>query len=486
MERGQSKAPTVAIVGRPNVGKSALFNRLVGSRVALVEDLPGTTRDRLVAELDWHGRPLRIIDTGGLETSPTGRYAALIRWHIEAALAEADAILFVLDGRDGLTAEDYDVAELLRRARQPVMLVANKVDNERRELDAVQFYELGLGDPVPVSAYHGYGISDMLDALLEQVPEVAGGAETQPLGPALAIIGRPNAGKSLLVNALLGEERVIVSEVPGTTRDAIDTQLEFEGQELTLIDTAGIRRRGHIVPGVERHSVYRAQEAVDRCDVALVIVDATDPVTAQDLHVIQLADEGHKGLVLVLNKIDLLTEPGAQQELRRYVRQRLRFVPWAPIVFISAKERIGLSQLLQSALHAAEQRDLRVATAPLNSLLKRAAVEHPPRSVLGRRLKLLYATQASVRPPTFALFVNDASLLHFAYQRYLENRLRVTYGFEGTAIRLVFKSRDEAQTNFESAEERIAARERRRTRGADAMVNEPSSTRRQNERGQRE
>jgi GTP-binding protein len=436
------KPASLAIVGRPNVGKSSLFNRLVGRRIALVEDLPGTTRDRIVADLDWHGRLVRITDTGGLETAPTSLYPTLIREQIEAAMEDADAILFIVDGRDGLTAEDYAVADLLRRARQPVILVANKVDNDQRELDAVQFYELGLGDPVPVSAFHGHGMEEMIDRALERLEE--GGANPEPAiaGAALAIVGRPNAGKSALLNALLGQDRVIVSEVPGTTRDAIDTVLEYQGHSLTLIDTAGIRRRGHIEPGVERHSVMRAAEAVQRSDVALVIMDATDPATAQDTHIVQIAAEAYKGILLVVSKVDLL-HGGYKHELTSLLRQRFRFVPWAPIAFTSAKEGTGLDELMDTALRSAEQRDLRIATGPLNNLLQRAIVEHPPRSVQGKRLKLFYATQADVRPPTFVLFVNDAKLLHFSYRRYLENRLRQAYGFVGTAIHFVFKSRGE-------------------------------------------
>ena len=434
--------PVVAIVGRPNVGKSSLFNRIVGHRVALVEDEPGTTRDRITADLDWYGRTLRVVDTGGLETAPKGLYSALIRSQIEAAMEEADALVFVVDGRDGLTAEDYEVAEILRRASQPVVLVANKVDNERRELDLVDCFRLGLGQPVAVSAYHGYGVADMLDRVVDQLPQPPQ-AEDVERGTAIAIIGRPNAGKSMLLNALLGEERVIVSEIPGTTRDAIDTTLEFEGQRLTLIDTAGIRRRGHIVPGVEGHSVLRARDAVARSDVAVIVIDSTDAATAQDAHVVQIADEAAKGIVLAINKADLLDGPGSQQELARFVRQRLRFVPWAPIVLISAKERTGLDKLMRESLQAAEQRKRRVATGPLNALLHKVMATHPPRSVQGRRLKLLYATQSAISPPEFVLFVNDSSLLHFSYQRYLENQLRAVYGFGGTTVRFVFKSRGE-------------------------------------------
>jgi GTPase len=451
-----SPPPMIAIVGRPNVGKSSLFNRIVGRRIALVEDLPGTTRDRVVADADWHGQTLRLTDTGGLETESSELYPRLIRRQIEAAMAEADVILFVVDGRDGLTAEDYAVADLLRRAKQPVLLVANKVDNERRELDTVQFYELGLGDPIPVSAFHGHGVADMLDAALEQVSAgpVSASVEAEA-GPALAIVGRPNAGKSMLLNALLGQERVIVSEVPGTTRDAIDTVLEYEGKTLSLIDTAGIRRRGHIDPGVERHSVMRASDAVERADVALVVTDATDPLTAQDTHIIQIADEAYKGIVVVVSKVDLL-EGSFRRDLTHLIHQKLRFIPWAPIVFTSAQNGTGLEELIKTAVRAAEARTLRVPTGPLNNLLQRAIVQHPPRSVQGSRLKLLFATQAEIKPPTFVLFVNDARLLHFSYRRYLENQLRAAYGFEGTAIRFSFKSRGEKPISARDAARDLA------------------------------
>jgi GTPase len=281
--------------------------------------------------------------------------------------------------------------------------------------------------------------------------------ELAPHGTALAIVGRPNAGKSMLLNALLGEERVIVSDVPGTTRDAVDTLLEIDGQPLTLIDTAGIRRRGHIEPGVERHSVMRASDAVARCDVALLIMDATDPATAQDTHIAQIVDEEHKGLILVLNKTDLLAGSGYRRDVTEVVRDRFRFAPWAPITFISAKEGQGLPELLDLAIKSAEQRTLRVPTGPLNDLLQKAFVEHPPRSVQGQRLKLLYATQPEVSPPTFVLFVNDARMLHFSYQRYLENRLRQAYGFVGTAVRFLFKSRAEF-TATERLEAKLAGR----------------------------
>lgn len=432
--------PVVAIVGRPNVGKSALFNRLVGGRVALVEDLPGTTRDRIYGVVERARRPFRLIDTGGLEEGGEGAYPPLIRAQIDLAMAEADAIVFAVDARDGATAADFEVAELLRGSRKPVVLVANKADNAQRREETVQFYELGLGEPIAVSAYHDSGIADLFDALAPYLPEVESPTAVAALG--IAIVGRPNVGKSALLNALLGEERVIVSDVPGTTRDAIDTEFVYAGRRLTLIDTAGIRRRGHVEAGVEKHSVLRAREAIGRADIALLVMDATEMLTAQDAHIIALVEEALKSLVIVVNKVDLLERVGEwRADLTRLVRSRLKFAPWAPIAFVSARDRTGLPPMLDAAIKAGTARDERVATGTLNALLKRAMTRHSPPSTRGRRLNILYATQAEVRPPTFVLFVNDPELVHFAYQRYLENCLRDSFGFFGTPIRLLFKRR---------------------------------------------
>ena len=442
-----TQAPLVAIVGRPNVGKSALFNRLVGRRTALVEDLPGTTRDRLYGDLVWRGRPLRVVDTGGLEDEREGPFSPLVRRQIEQAVSEADAVLLVVDARDGITAADLDIAELLRRQTKPLLLVANKADNQARIAESAQFYELGLGEPFPISAYHGDGVADMMDALFTVLPE-HGETPADRDTLRVAIVGRPNVGKSALVNAILGEERVIVSDIPGTTRDVIDTPFLFEGQRLTLLDTAGMRRPGRIDRGVERHSVQRARAALERADVALTVVDATEPVTAQDLHIVGLARDAHTGIVVVVNKADLLpTSEEARTQLRRLVQDRLKFLPWAPIVFVSALERRGLPALLQQVLAVGEQRRRRVSTGELNQVVRRAMAAHAPGSVQGRRLKVLYVTQAETSPPTFVFFVNDAALLHFTYQRYLENKLREAFGFAGTAIRLIFKSRGDDAGN---------------------------------------
>jgi GTPase len=441
----EARAPLVAIVGRPNVGKSALFNRIVGRRTALVEDLPGTTRDRLYGEAEWGGRALRVVDTGGLEAESEGPFSPLIRRQIERAIEEADAILFVVDTRDGLTAADLEIAGLLRRVTKPLLLVANKADNRARVAEASQFFELGMGDPIAVSAFHGEGVADLMDEVLALLPP--GGepeADTEMLR--VAIIGRPNVGKSALLNAILGEERVIVSDIAGTTRDVIDTDFTFKGHTLTLLDTAGMRRRGKVERGVERHSVMWARSALERADIALAVMDASEPGMAQDTHIVGMAQEAHVGLVLVVNKVDLLPKgEEARDEIRALLRGRFRFVPWASVVFVSAKERKGLGRMLDTVLKVGEQRRRRVATGELNSFVRRVTTMHSPPSVNGRRLKILYATQAEVQPPTFVFFVNDAALLHFGYQRYIENNLRESFGFEGTAIKLIFKSRGEGE-----------------------------------------
>jgi GTP-binding protein len=432
----------VAIVGRPNVGKSALFNRLIGSRKALVEDIPGTTRDRLYADVEWGDHAFVLIDTGGLEPTGEAGYAPLVKHQVEVALAEADVVLLVVDARDGLTATDLEIADLLRRSAKPLLLVANKADNEARRQAIVQFYELALGDPLPVTAHHGLGLADLLDRLVELLPPAAG--EAPATGLSLAIVGRPNVGKSMLINVILGQERVIVSDEPGTTRDAIDTAFRYMDRDLVLVDTAGIRRRGRIQGGLERHSVLRAQEAIDRGDVAFLVVDATEGVTAQDTHIAGYVAEAAKGLVVAINKWDLMPpDDQTRKVFLRTAQQRLRFVPWATLCLVSAKEGTGVGELLAAGLAAGAAREQRVPTAELNAAMRRALVTHGPPSVGGRRLKLLYVTQAVVRPPTFVFFVNDAALLHFSYRRYLENSIRRGFGFQGTALKLIFRSRNE-------------------------------------------
>lgn len=435
-------APVVAIVGRPNVGKSALFNRMVRGRVALVEDLPGTTRDRLYGNVEWRGRLIRLVDTGGLDLEARTSLSALVRQQVQAAVDEADVILFVVDTARGVTAADVDIADVLRRTAKPALMLANKAESKARQEAAVEFYELGLGEPFPVSAHHGTGVADVMDLLIDILPTVTAGEEAESLR--IAIVGRPNVGKSLLLNAILGEERVIVSEVPGTTRDSIDTPFEYEEHHLVLVDTAGIRRRGHIARGLETHSVLRARGAVERADVAFLVLEAPQGVTAQDAHIVGYVMEAFCGLVLVANKWDLVGGNGSnRKEFERFVRQRLRFASWAPLCFVSALERTGLPALLGQALHVGQERGRRIPTAELNALLQRATAERPPPTSGSRRVKFLYITQAEVAPPTFALFVNDASLVHFSYRRHLERVLRKAYGFQGCPLRLVFRSRGE-------------------------------------------
>ena len=434
--------PIVALVGRPNVGKSALFNRMLGGRKALVEEAAGTTRDRVYGDVEWCGKRFRIVDTGGLLMDGSLPYSDLVRSQVETAAAEAEVILFVVDGKEGLTAGDRDVADRLRRVAKPVLLVANKTESEYRRESAVEFYDLGLGEPTPVSALHGMGVGDLMDVLADMLPDTPVAEPSTALS--IAIVGRPNVGKSMLTNAILGEERVIVSETPGTTRDSIDTPFEYGGRKLTLIDTAGIRRRGRVEAGVEKHAVMRAQAAAQRADVALVLIDAGEGLTAQDAHIAGLIADSYVGIVLVANKWDLSPpEPVYRKEFGRIVRHRLRFAPWAPLCFVSAKEGTGIDAMLAEALHVGEERRKRLLTAEVNAIVQRAVGDRSPPSTRGRKLKVLYVTQVQVAPPTFVLFVNDATLLHFSYQRYLENQLRKAYGFDGTPLKLVFKSRGE-------------------------------------------
>ncbi len=438
-----STLPVVALVGRPNVGKSALFNRIIGERRAVVEDLPGTTRDRLYAETTWAGRDFRIVDTGGFEAVDTGLYSALVREQVKVALEEADVVLLLVDAAVGRTPVDDEVAELLRPAKAPVLVVANKADNAARRAAAAEFYALGLGEPHPVSALHGAGVADLLDELTALLPPRGEAPPEAAAQLALAIVGRPNVGKSTLLNALVGEPRAIVSDIPGTTRDAFDTVLRRDGQTWRLIDTAGIRRRGRIERGVERHSVMRAEDAIGRCDVAALLLDGPEGVTAQDTHIAGQVADAAKGLVVAINKWDAMPPGTDRREESRRVLQRLRFVPWAQVCCISAQRGEGIAEVLRLAAEAAEARHLRVTTGELNRVIQRAVAAHAPRATRGRRLRVYYATQASADPPTFALFVNDAALLHFSYRRYLENRLREAFGFTGTAIRMLFRSRDE-------------------------------------------
>jgi GTP-binding protein len=432
--------PVVAIVGRPNVGKSTLFNRIVGARQAIVEDIPGTTRDRLYGEAEWQDTAFVVIDTGGLVPDAEEGYSALIREQVEIAYTEADVVLFVVDTTAGVTTMDAEVAEVLRKAETPILLLANKADNDARRAVAVEFFELGLGDPMPVSAHHDIGVRDVQDRLLTLLPPSSVEAPSDQLR--LAVVGRPNVGKSALVNAILGQERVIVSEEAGTTRDAVDTPFVFNDRQMVLIDTAGIRRPGRVERGAEKYSVMRAREAIERCDIAVLLLDATEKLAAQDLHIGGYVADAHKGMIVAVNKWDLREDTEEEREaFADRVLRRLKFTPWAPLAFVSAKERLNVDGLLELAVEIGETRSTRIPTAEVNAALREAVAAHPPSSPGRRVLRIKYATQAEVRPPTFVFFANDASLIHFSYRRYLENTLRRRFGFEGTAIKLEFRSR---------------------------------------------
>ncbi len=445
------RQPLVAIIGRPNVGKSTLFNRILGQRRAIVDPMPGLTRDRLYAESEWRGRRFVVVDTAGLvlgrarDEVPAQRE---LRRRMEAqtrlAVGEADCVLFVLDSREGLTAVDRDIAELLRRARVPVLLVANKSDGRAGSGLAHEFYELGLGDPRPVSALHGTASGDLLDAVVERLPT----PEPQP--PAadgdsrvarVAILGRPNVGKSSLLNALLGDDRSLVDEAPGTTRDPVDTELVFSGQRVLLVDTAGVRRPG-LTRGVEQYSLLRGLRAMERCDVALVVMDAREGITAQDRHIAGYVVDAGRGMVLVLNKWDLLI-PGEKEERlwRRGLREAFDFAPWAPVSYVSAKTGQRTAQPLEMALRIVDERTRRLATPELNRWLRSVLAEREPPTRKGKRLNVLYMTQSQAETPTFLFFVNDPELIHFSYRRFLEGRLRRAFGFEGTPVRLLFRPR---------------------------------------------
>ncbi|HNR96243.1 MAG: GTPase Der [Chloroflexi bacterium ADurb.Bin180] len=432
--------PLVAIVGRQNVGKSTLFNRIVGERIAIVEDVPGTTRDRLYADAEWQGRAFALVDTGGLALDTTDSLLARVRAQAELAIDEADVIILVTDVLSGVTADDLELARMLRRTSKPILLCVNKADSESRRLEANEFYSLGLGDVHAVSAIHGIGVADLLDAVTATFPVAAEAEDDTTMK--VAIIGRTSVGKSSLLNALLGEERTIVSAVPGTTRDAIDTSLKFHGQKITLIDTAGIRKRGAVSPGVEKYSVLRALKAIDRADVVLLLIDGSQGVLAQDAHIAGYVVEAAKSVVVVVNKWDLVIKDSTTMDAyREHVKQELKFVPYAPVLFISALKRQRVDQVLDTALRVHEQRFQRIPTSDLNDLVQESIARHSPPSRWGKKLKFYYSTQPTVDPPTLVFFVNDARLVHFSYQRYLENRIRERWGFEGTPIRLRFQGR---------------------------------------------
>ena len=432
-------APLVAIVGRPNVGKSTLFNRLVGQSLAIVSDIPGTTRDRLSSKVLWGDRSFILVDTGGLEAEPTSDLWEEIEAQVEAAMEEADAIVFLVDTTSGITPADREIAQSLRQREKPVLLAVNKVDNARREQEAVEFYQLGLGDPVFISAYHNLGIDDLFRELEAILPFADEDEEDQDM-PRLAIIGRPNVGKSQLLNAILGHQRSIVSEVPGTTRDAIDIPLEFDGRPIMLMDTAGVRRRGRIEQGIEKYSVLRAVRAMERSNVCILVTDATEAITGQDTHVAGQALDSYKGVVVVVNKWDLVESEMEKAEALREVRRKLKFIPYAPICFTSALNGTGVREVVETAIRVYREGARIAPRGALERALMEALAAHPPPSKGRRSLKVYRIYQKGTHPPTFILPVNHPELVHFSYQRYLENRLRSTFGFAGNPLQLIFSS----------------------------------------------
>jgi GTP-binding protein len=453
--------PVVALVGRPNVGKSTLFNRLTGERLAIVDEIPGTTRDRLLSEADWNGYSFFVMDTGGIDPTQSRGQAPLsigskdfiaeIRDQAELAIQESDVILFVVDGQAGVTPADHEIAEILRRKQEniegeltpPILLVVNKAESEKIRHLSAEFYELGMGKPYEVSALHGTGSGDLLDDVVKKFKDLPEDTE-EDLSAKIAIVGKPNAGKSSLLNKIIGEERAIVSAIPGTTRDAIDTKMVYNGIEVTLIDTAGIRRRGKVTPGVEKYSVIRSMNAIERADVAILVIDATTSITAQDAHIAGYIKDAWKSAIVVVNKWDLVEKDTYTiNDYTAHIRQELNFMDYVPMIFISALTGKRVNQVLPLALQVQEERLVRLTTSQINRIIQRAQDMHPAPSRSGRPLRMYYGTQVRSDPPTFMIYVNNPEYAHFTYLRFIENQIRNDYPFIGTPIRLVLKKRRE-------------------------------------------
>lgn len=436
--------PVVAVVGRPNVGKSTLFNALAGSRISIVEDTPGVTRDRIYAEVSWLNYQFTLVDTGGIEPESDDIILSRMREQAETAIMTADVILFLTDVRQGVVDADFKVADMLRRSKRPVLLVVNKVDSfEKLMPDVYEFYNLGLGDPIPISAAGKLGLGDMLDEVVKEF-QPSEDVEEEDERPKIAVIGRPNAGKSSIINKLIGEERVIVSPVAGTTRDAIDTTVVRNGQEYVFIDTAGLRRKSKIKEELERYSIIRTVTAVERCDVAVLIIDATEGITEQDAKIAGIAHERGKGVIIAINKWDLIEKDNnSVKEFTKKVWEKLSYMTYAELIFISAKTGQRLGKLFDMIDAIIENCALRVQTGVLNEILTEAMAMKQPPSDKGKRLRIYYITQVSVKPPTFVMFINDKKLTHFSYTRYLENQIRSTFGFRGTPIKFIYRERKE-------------------------------------------
>jgi GTPase len=453
--------PIVALVGRPNVGKSTLFNRLTEERLAIVDEIPGTTRDRLLAEANWNGYFFYVMDTGGIDPTKGKTQSPLsvgskdfireIREGAELAMEESDVILFIVDGQVGVTPADQEIADILRRKQHsidgklfpPVLLVVNKAESYKIRQAVAEFYELGIGDPLAISALHGTGTGDLLDEVIHHI-EAIGEVMDEDDSAKIAIVGKPNSGKSSLLNKIVGEQRAIVSEIPGTTRDAVDTKLEFKGMPVTLIDTAGIRRRGKVSPGVEKYSVIRSMNAIERADVAILVIDAVSSITAQDTHIAGYIKDAWKSALVAVNKWDLVEKDSYTiNDFTAHIRQELNFMSYIPMIFISALTGKRVNQVLPLALQVQEERLVRLSTSQINRIIQRAQDMHPAPSKTGRSLRIYYGTQVRSDPPTFLLYVNHPELAHFTYLRYLENQIRKDYPYIGTPIRLVLKKRRE-------------------------------------------
>lgn len=437
--------PLVAVVGRPNVGKSTFFNRVVGRRVSIVEDTPGVTRDRIYAEAEWCGTHFALIDTGGIETNTSDVILSQMREQAEIAMETSDIILFMVDGKDGLTHADTEVAGMLRRTGKPVLVVANKIDNPKNPPNHFyDFYELGLGEVIPISSANMLGLGEVLDKIVENFPE--GQSDDDEDITKIAVIGKPNVGKSSIINKLVGENRVIVSNIAGTTRDSIDTPFEWNGEEFILIDTAGIRRKSKVTENIERFSVIRAVAAIERCDVCLLMIDAVEGITEQDKKIAGVAHEAGKGLMVVVNKWDLIEKDNhTMKNFEKEIAKELPFMSYAPMVFISVLTGQRVDNVMSMAKTVAETRAMRVPTGQLNSLIADATMLQPPPSDKGKHLKIYYATQVGVKPPLFSFQINKRDLMHFSYARYLENRIRDAYGFKGTSLKFVFREKGEKE-----------------------------------------
>ena len=437
--------PLVAVVGRPNVGKSTFFNKVVGRRVSIVEDTPGVTRDRIYAEAEWSGVHFALIDTGGIEPDSKDVILSQMREQAEMAMDTSDCILFMVDGKEGLTAADREVGEMLMKTGKKVVLAVNKIDNPSNlPDDFYDFWELGLGEPIPISAANMLNLGDLLDRIIESFPEGAGLEEDDSIK--IAMIGKPNVGKSSLVNRLLGENRVIVSPIAGTTRDSIDSPFRYDGEDYLLIDTAGIRRKSKVNENIEKFSVLRAVAAIERCDVCMLMIDATEGITEQDKKIAGIAHEAGKGIVIVVNKWDLVEkETNTMNKFKKDLAKELGFMSYAPSLFISALTGQRTGQVIQMARYVAENRAMRVPTGKLNTLITDATMMKQPPSDKGKRLKIYYVTQVGVKPPLFSFKINSRPLMHFSYSRYLENRIREEFGFEGTSIKFVFREKGEKE-----------------------------------------